>query len=371
MTAYSTLHVDLDAYAHNLRHIRSLVSEDCGLIAVVKADGYGHTMIPISERAVEEGVAMLAVATVDEGVYLRSHFPEMPILVLYQPPVEALNDVIAQALRVTLNECSLGERLGDLARKAQVIVPVHCEVDTGMGRQGFGYETAVKDVQALTRISNIDVEAIMTHFPSAEIADDPFTQNQIKAFRNLLRDVGRAGVPYEISHASNSAGVVNYPAANFDMARVGLMTYGVWPTDTPPETSSLRPVARWESRVAFVRTLPGGASVGYGRTHRTQNPTEVATVLVGYGDGYTHHLSNTGEVLIRGVRCPVIGRVSMDAITVDVSGLREVAAGDRVTLIGADGEEIIRVEDLARWANTIPYEILTEISPRVERRIHT
>lgn len=365
--AYSTLKVDLDAYAHNLRVARERLPAETKLLAVVKANAYGLGVERIAPRALEAGVDMLGVATVDEGAQLREAFPDTKILALYQPPLDRMDTAIKFGLRVTLNDGAAAERLGDLARRAQVIVPVHCEVDTGMGRQGFPLESAVKDIQQLTRISNIDIEGLMTHFPSAEVPDDPFTQNQIKSFRTLLRDVGRAGIPYELAHAANSAGVMHYPLAAYTMVRVGLMTYGVWPGETPPEDNPIWPVVRWESRVTALRKLPGGASVGYGRTFRTNEPTRAATILVGYGDGYPHAASNTAEVLIRGRRFPVIGRVSMDAITVDVSAMREIAVGDRVTLIGSDGNESITVADMAKWAGTIPYEILTGIGQRVKR----
>lgn len=365
---YSTLEVDLGAYAHNLRYVRDQLPSDCKLIAVVKADAYGLGAERISARALKTGADMLGVATADEGIALREVFPEARILVLYQPPMDRVESIVRHALRVTLNDYEAAERLGELARKAQVIVPVHCEVDTGMGRQGFALENAVENIQQLTRISNIDIEGVMTHFPDAELADAPFAQNQIKVFRTLLRDMGRAGIPWELAHMANSAGIVNYPDSLFNMVRPGLMTYGVWPAETRPAEIPLQPVVRWESRIATIRPLPGGASIGYGRTFRTAKPSRTAVVLVGYADGYRHGLGNQAEVIIRGTRCPVVGRVSMDAIVVDVTQLREAAQGDKVTLIGTGGDESISVEDLAAWANTIPYEILTGIGNRVERR---
>lgn len=364
---YSILKVDLDAYQHNLRTARDWLPAETKVLAVVKANAYGLGAERLASRALEAGADMLGVATVDEGARLRESLPEAKILVLYQPPLDRMDTAIANGLRVTLNDGAAAERLGDLARRAQMIVPVHCEIDTGMGRQGFPPHTAVKEIQQLTRISNIDIEGLMTHFPSADVADDPFTLNQIKAFRAFLRDVGRAGIPYELAHAANSAAVINYPAAAYTMVRLGLMSFGVWPTTTPPETDPLWPVVRWESRVTAIRNLPGGASVGYGRSYRTNEPTRAATVLVGYADGYRHALSNRAQVLIRGRRFKVIGRVSMDSITVDVTAMRETAAGDRVTLLGSDGAESISATEMAEWAGSIPYEILTGIGARVKR----
>ena len=363
----STLRVDLDAYAHNLRYVRERIPADCAVIAVVKADAYGLGAAPIARRAIQEGVLMLAVATIDEGISLRQQGIEAPILVLIQPPHEALGATIEFRLRLTISDVATAERLGDAARKQKRVAQVHCEIDTGMGRQGFLAETAVADVLAITRVSNVDIEGISTHFPSADAANDQFTVNQVKIFRQLLKQLEKQGVPYEIAHAANSAGIVNFPGASLNAVRAGLVTFGVWPGDTPPPEEPLRTVAQWTSRIVLVKEIPGGASVGYSRTYRAPSRMVAAVAPVGYADGYPLALSNNAEVLIRSVRCPVRGRVSMDQIVVDVTEVPGVSAGDDVILLGGSGGKRITVEELATRAQTIPYEILTGIGQRVTR----
>jgi alanine racemase len=366
-TSPSRAIIDLAAYRHNLDVVRRYIGERAAIIAVVKANGYGHGLLPIAQEAVSAGVEMLGVATVEEGLHLRVAGIEVPILVLFQPDQEALAAIIEHRLTLMIADVGTAEMLGAMAHKVNRVVRVHCQVDSGMGRQGFALETAPQDIQYLTRISHIDIEGIATHFPTAEKPEDAFTLNQIKSFRQVLKQLDKLGIPYEAAHAANSAGIINYHASIFDRVRPGLMTYGVWPAAGAPPENPLRPVMRWETRVTQVRDLEPGSSVGYGRTYTTPSRMRAAILPVGYADGYKHSLSNKAHVLIRGNRCPVRGSVCMDQIVVDVTGLEEVRAGDIATLIGTDAGESITVEELAGHANTIPYDILTGIGTRVPR----
>ncbi|MCF6285489.1 MAG: alanine racemase [Candidatus Hydrogenedentes bacterium] len=359
--------VDLAAYEHNLSVVRSLIGPKCGIMAVVKADAYGLGAVAVARRALKFGAAMLGVATVNEGIELRESDIDVPILLLMQADHDALAPVIKHNLTLMLSDVKTAEVLGDMARKANTVVPVHCMVDTGMGRQGFAIETAAEDIQYLTRISHIDIEGIATHFPVASRANDDFTYGQIKVFKHLLKRLEKDGTPFEMSHAANSAATVNYPGGTLNLVRVGIMTFGVWPTDQPPAAALLRPVLRWETRVAQVRNLESGSSVGYGRTYTAPTRMKAAMLPVGYADGYPRSLSNKAEVLIRGVRCPVRGSVCMDQMVVDVTNLPRVEAGDTAVLLGSDGEECITAAELACHADTIPYEILTGIGKRVPR----
>lgn len=359
--------VDLDAYAHNLRVVRQMIPKGCRVMAVVKADAYGHGAVPLANRALAEGVDMLGVATVDEGVVLRKADIEAPILVLVQVCDDALAAAIEYDLHLTISDARTGERLGEQARRVNKVIPIHCKVDSGMGRQGFEFERALDDMRFLTRVSHVDIEGIATHFPVAGSARDPFTANQIKAFKHLLRQLDREGIPYEVAHAANSAAIINYPNSTFDMVRPGLMTYGAWPTDTAPQDSTLRPVLRWETRIVLIKELEPGLTIGYGRTYTTHEPMRAALLPVGYEDGYKYSLANKAEVLIRGKRCSVCGNVSMDQIVVDVSEVPGAAVGDAVTLIGTDGGQTVTVEELAGKAQTIPHDFLVGIGSRVER----
>ena len=360
--------VDLDAYAHNLDVVRRFVGDTAGIMAVVKANAYGHGMAPIARKAAETGVRMLGVATVDEAIALREAGIETPVLIMMQPEPKALGPVIEHGFRLMVSEIALAEQLGEMARRANRVALVHCKVDSGMGRQGFALKTAASDLQHLTRISHIDIEGVATHFPVADKLQDTFTYNQIKTFKQLLKKLNRYGIPYELAHAANSAAIVNYQDSIFDLVRPGLITYGIWPTEHPPARNLLKPVLRWETQVTQVRELEAGATIGYGRTYTAPAPMKAAVLPVGYADGYKHALSNRAEVLIAGRRCPVRGSVCMDQIIADVTELPEAAAGDTATLIGADGNERITVEELAKRADTIPYDILTGIGPRVPRQ---
>jgi alanine racemase len=366
-TAPSRAIIDLAAYAYNLDVVRRFIGEEAHIAAVVKANAYGHGLIPMARKAIECKVRMLAVATVDEGLELRAAGVEAPILVMVQPGANALVVTVEQRLTPMISDARTAERLGDIAHRLNRVAPVHCKIDSGMGRQGFSLESAAADLQYVTRISHIDIEGIATHFPTADQSEDTFTYNQIKTFKHALWQLDKFGIPYEVAHAANSAAIVNYHGSIFNMVRPGLMTYGVWPAQTPLPQPLLRPVLRWETHVVHVRDLDAGASVGYGRTYTTRRRMRGAILPVGYADGYKYRLSNHAEVLIRGVRCPVRGSVCMDQIVVDVSGVPDVGPGEVATLIGSDGAESITAEELARRAETIPYDILAGIGPRVPR----
>jgi alanine racemase len=359
--------IDLNAYSHNLGIVKEMVPAACRILAVIKADAYGHGAIPIARRALREGVYMLGVATVDEGIALREAGIDAPILVMVQITDDAISAVIDYDLRIMVSDADTAERVGDQARRANKVVPVHCKIDTGMGRQGFRIDTAAAEMLFLTRISNIDIEAIATHFPIAESSRDPFTSTQVRSFKQALKQLEKEGIPYNMVHAANSSAIVNHPNSVFDMVRPGIMTYGVWPTDSPPSVNPLRPVLRWETRIVLVKCVEPGTSIGYGRTYSTRNTARLGILPVGYADGYKYGLSNQAEVLIRGKRCPVRGSISMDQTVVDISEVPEAAQGDTATLIGSDGDQLITATELARHAQTISYDILTGIGRRVPR----
>ena len=366
----STLRIDLNAYRHNLKCIQSMIGDECGIIPVVKSNAYGHGAIPIAEAAIHEKVPMLAVATVAEGVALREAFPDIPILTLLQPSEDELVAAIRNSLTLTLSDLKTAERAGELAGKSNRILSVHCEIDTGMGRQGFQLDAEPKALLKITRISHVDIQGIFTHFPDADQDDPTFTNNQIKHFRHQIKDLSRSGIPFEMTHAANSAGLLNYPTSYFDMVRPGILTYGIFPTNDVPQETPFRPVASWMTRIVLVRNLPGGVGISYGRTYRTSSPERIAVLPIGYADGYPRALSNQGEVIIRGVRCPIRGTVTMNETMVDVTHLPNVAVGDTVTLIGQEGSVRIRAEELAQRCNTIGYEILTGIGMHVRRVYH-
>ena len=359
--------IDLDAYAHNLGVVRSFARPNHRIIAVIKADAYGHGAVPVGRAALRAGAAMLGVATVQEGVALREAGIGAPVLVMVNPHADELDQVVSHRLTLMISDIATAQRLGELSRDAGQITTIHCKVDTGMGRQGFAAEEAPGALQAISRITHVDIEGVATHFPSSDVPEDQYTLGQIKTFRQVVRRVEKLGIPFEFAHAANSAAIINYADSLFDAVRPGLICYGVWPVADTQERSPLRRVLRWETHVVQVRDLPDGASVGYNRSFRANGPIRTAVLPVGYADGYRRHLSNNADVLIRGRRCPVRGSVSMDQTVVDVSALPEVRCGDTATLIGSDGDETITAAELARRAGTIPYDILTGIGKRVVR----
>ncbi len=358
--------VDLDAYATNLEMVRRLAG-DAALIPVLKANAYGHGLLPMARTACRANPAMLAVATVEEGITLREHGITRPILVMVHPHRDALPLFLEHQLTLTIADREMAQQFGALARDANRMPPVHCKVDTGMGRQGFNYDDALDGLQFVSRITHLDLQGVFTHFPCADIPDDSFTHGQIKAFKQLLKQVNKAGLPYEMAHAANGAAIVNYRKSIFDAVRPGLITYGVWPTTPDKNAAFVKPVLRWETTVVQVRALEKGASIGYGRTYIADSPIKTAVLPVGYADGYKYQLANRADVLIRGERCPVRGSVCMDQIVVDVSHLPDAACGDVATLIGDDGDESITAAEVAALADTIPYDIFTGIGPRVRR----
>lgn len=366
-TATSHAVIDLDAYAHNLAETRLRLPAGARLMAVVKADAYGHGANSIAERAANAGVDMLGVATAEEGARLREHGITAPILVLVQPAEGSITLAVENDLRLAVSSVAIAERIGEIARRINHVVPIHCKIDTGMGRQGFDPATAANDLQQITRLSHIDIEAIWTHYAVANAVRDPGTANQAKLFRQILKKLDRVGVPYEFAHAGNSAALINHPDHVFDMARVGLMAYGVWPSDHVPEESPLRPVMRWETEIVLIKEIEKGATIGYGATYTTPADARVALLPVGYADGYRHALSNRASVLVRGKRCPVRGRISMDQTTIDITGVPDAEVGDAVTLIGSDGNESITIQELADRASALPYEIMSGVQERVRR----
>ena len=359
--------IDLAAYRNNLTQIRKHLDPATQLLAVVKANAYGHGMLPMARAAVEHGVDMLGVATVEEGIALREEGFPTPILLLFQPTPDTFSAVVEYELTVMLADVSSAEKLGAVANKHNKEVSVHCMIDTGMNRQGIDPEIAFSDVHQITRISHLDLQGLATHFPSADVIEDANTQQQIQHFKEMLSRFEREGVPFEQVHLANSAGLIHYPESHGNLVRPGLMTYGVWPGEHPAPSWDLKPVLHWDCPVTQIRHLTAGSTIGYGRTWTCEQDMDVAVLPMGYADGYPHALSNKGEVLIRGQRCPVRGSVCMDQTVVEVTHLEHIEPGDTAILIGSDGDECIRTEDLAAWAETISYEILCKIGERVQR----
>jgi len=361
------LTVDLGAVRHNLGVVRRLAGEQKQVIAVVKSDGYGLGAVPVARALAFARVEYLAVSRLAEAVELRDAGITTPILLLGALTEEEIPAALSHDLSMTLVSLSFAERLHRMAMDAQKVIRVHCNVDTGMGRLGLDPDSAADQLGQLVRFSTIDIEGVYTHLAQAHIENDPFTLAQIKRFRSTLKQIDKIGIPYEITHAANSAGVLNYPDALFDAVRPGMFLYGVVPHSGMNRPADLMDVVRFESRVVFLKRVSADTPLGYDCTYVTPAPTTVATVPVGYADGIPYSLSNKGSVLIRGRRCPILGTVTMDHIIVDVGGVPDVEVNDIVTIVGSDGDETVRIEEIAATADTIPYAALTSFSQRVPR----
>lgn len=356
--------IDLDALKANVCALKHYVGEHVELMAVVKANAYGHGAVHVARAALDAGATRLVVHRANEGVALRQAGITAPILLLGYTPLAAASTVVAYGLIPTVITYEFAKKLAVYASEP---VPIHVKVDTGMGRFGLLPEEVVDFVRTLTTMPHLWVEGIYTHFATADEADQTHVRRQLCVFRQVLAALEEAELHVPIRHACNSAATLTLPEAHFEAVRPGIALYGMLPSDEWAPPVVLQPVLTLKSRVVRIRTLPAGTGIGYGRTFITQRPTSVALVPIGYGDGYHRLLSNRGEVLVQGQRAPILGRVSMDQIVVDVTKVPGVQQEDEVVIIGAQGEEVIRAEEVARWAETINYEITTALLPRVPR----
>jgi alanine racemase len=359
--------IDLDAIAHNTRELKRLIGGKTELMAVVKANAYGHGAVPVAEAALENGASRLAVNRVVEGVQLRQAGIMAPVFIMgYTLPAQA-ETIVRWDLTPTVNTHEQAQALSTAASHQGKVLPIHVKVDTGLGRFGLLPGEMVDFVEALSALPGLVLEGIYTHFAIADAVDKTYTLQQFEIFRDVVRRLEEAGFTIPIKHVAGSAATLDLPGTHLDMVRCGITLYGLRPSDEVEPTIPLRPAMTLKSRVARVRTLPAGSSISYGRTYTTSEPTRVALVPVGYGDGYHRLISNRGQVLIRGQRAPIVGRVCMDQFVVKASHIPDVQQHDEVVLLGQQGDEEITAEEVATWAGTINYEVTTSILPRVTR----
>lgn len=358
----TAVEVDLEAIRHNVRLLKPERSE---LLAVVKADGYGHGGAPVARAALEAGASRLGVALVEEGVGLRDRGLSAPILVLSEFPRGSEAEALAAWLTPTVYTAEGLARLAEAAAAFDRRVGVHLKLDTGMHRVGLWPPSDALPFARRLLETGLQLEGLWTHFAAAE-ADDEGTREQLRLLLEVRDALAAEGIRPALVHAANSAGTIGFPEAHLDLVRPGAAIYGVDPGEGIGPAFGLRPALTWRSAVTMVKRLPAGERVSYGRRYALEREATVATVPVGYGDGYPRGLSSVAQVLIRGVRRRVAGTVTMDQILVDC-GADEVAAGDEVILIGAQGDERITAEELAGHVGTIGYEIVTAIGDRVPR----
>ncbi len=358
--------IDLSALEHNLRVVRDEVGEDIDVMLVVKADAYGHGAVPVSWHLLAHGATVLGVGDSTEALELRDAGITAPIVILGAVVRGEMEDVVRGDIHITVHS---GDRVRSLRRllgRSGPSVGVHIKVDTGMGRLGCHPDRALGIAREVGRSRRLRLEGICTHLATAEPEGGAMADLQLRRFRKVLRGLDEEGLLPPWRHVHGSSGVLSSLPNAFNMVRPGIAVYGLDPharTDT-----TLQPALRWCTQIVFLKDHRRGARIGYGATWRAGRKTRVATLPLGYNDGYRFAFSNRAHVLVRGMRCPVIGRVSMDYTTVDVTDVPGAEVGDVVTVIGADQDEAISVAELASLADTIPYEILCGIGRRVKRQ---
>lgn len=355
--------VDPGAIAHNVGLVKKLVGPSTAVMAVVKANGYGHGAVPSAQAALAGGATWLGVSSVNEGLELRGAGITAPILQLGYTPLPALAAAADAGLSLALYDQASLDALGSIKAR----VGVHVKVDTGMHRLGAAPDDAVRLVRQIGTIPSLRLEGLWTHFADAQ-ADPQFTRQQLAAYLDARSRVEQEGARGFLSHAAGSAALLRFAEARLDMVRVGLLIYGVRPVPEWRDLPALRPALRWYAMVTNVQLVPVGGTVGYGRRFTATQPTKIATVAVGYADGLHRRLSNRGSAIVRGQVVPIVGTISMDQATVDVTAVPGVAIGDIACLIGTEGGASWQADDVAKAAETISYEVLCAISARVPRR---
>ncbi|PKM53962.1 Alanine racemase [Petrocella atlantisensis] len=361
--------INLDAIIHNYREIRKYLSEGTKICSVIKADGYGHGAIPIAKTLSEEGVDAFAVAASHEAVLLRKNNIHCPILVLGYTSEDDYHDMVKHDITQTVFRLDMAEKLSAVAMQLGKMARIHIKIDTGMGRIGFEPDDqALQIIKKISKLPMIKIEGIFTHFSRADESDHSTSHIQLDIFKGFIAKLKEAGIEYFDLHMSNSAGLIEVHQAEFNMVRVGIALYGLYPSYEVDHTLfKLKPALTLKSNIILLKEMDEGMPISYGGTYVTGRKTKVATIPVGYGDGYPRALSSKGRVLIRGSYAPVIGRICMDQFMVDVTDIEGVKEGDVVVLIGDMMGQGISVEEIASHMDTINYEVVCQLGKRIPR----
>lgn len=366
--------IDLDAVEYNFDLLRKGVSPDTKMVAVIKADGYGHGSVQIANiLEPKESMWGCATATLDEAVFLRNGGFQKPILVLGAVFPEQRQRMIEQEIRMTTYSEEMAEEVSSLAVKMGKKAYIHIKIDTGMSRIGFpADQESVKIIERISQMPNLELEGMYTHFAKADESDKAFTQKQIDQYLWMKTNLEKKGITFSYYHCSNSAGIMEMPEANMDLVRAGISMYGLYPSMDIMRNCEepLKPAMELISHITHVKWVEAGTPVSYGGTFVTQKKTKIATIPVGYGDGYPRSLSNEGYVLIHGKAARILGRVCMDQMMVDVTDIENVRFGDEVTLIGYNGNAHLRAEVLGELSDRFNYELVCDLSKRIPREYY-
>lgn len=369
--------VDLKAIAHNVCELRRVTSPRARLMAVVKANGYGHGAPEVAARALQSGADMLGVARLNEGIRLRKSGIDVPILVFGYP--NEIEKLIEFDLTQTVCSYNTAEILSQTAVLLGKRIKIHFKIDTGMGRVGLvvscqsscsGQRTTdnrqlTTEIESAARLPGVELEGIFTHFASSDSSDKSFAKRQFELFTDFL-DPLRVDIP--VKHAANSGAIIDLPETHLDMVRAGISLYGLYPSDEVKKSRiTLKPAMALKARIVQLKKVPADFSISYGMTYRTEKPTTIATVPIGYADGFSRLLSSRGVMLVRGIRAPIVGRVCMDMTMIDVGHIPDVRLEDEVVIFGRQGDSVIAVDEIASDLHTINYEVVSSITARVPR----
>lgn len=363
------VNINLDAIRSNINEIRRHLKKDTKLMVIVKADAYGHGAVAVS-KALENGLAdAFGVAIIEEAVELRKAGITKPILILGFTPKEQFDLVVSYDVIQTVYQYEMAQELSKEAIKQGKTAKIHIKVDTGMSRLGFSdSQESITEIKKISTLKGLYIEGIFSHFANADEKDKSSVNDQIRRFNDFYRQLENEGIHIPIRHMANSAGVIEFPNAQYEMVRCGIVTYGLYPSEYVNHSfANLIPAMELKSHVVYIKEVPPGTGISYGSTYITKRKTKVATIPVGYADGYSRNLSNVGKVIIRGKYAPIIGRICMDYFMVDVTDIEDVTQGDTVTLLGKDGDCVISAETLALWSHSFPYEMVCTVGKRIPR----
>lgn len=359
--------IDLRALRYNLLALHEWVGPRVKILGIVKADAYGHGDYEVSKVLLNHGVEMLGVAILEEAVQLRERGIQAPLLLLGGIFGEQIDTLLHYDITPTVYDIKLAGALSSAAQRLHKVLKVHVYVDTGMGSIGVRYGKAVQFITGIKDMKNLSIEGIYSHFSSSDEKKPYFSTLQIQRFKDILAALDAINIHIPLRHMANTGAIIGYPDAYFNMVRPGISLYGLYPSGDVSRDVGIKPVMSFKTRIIHIKDMQPGDVVGYSRTYTITQPTRVATLPFGYSDGYNRLLSNQGKVIIKGIKASIIGRVCMDQCFVDVSHIHGTSIGDEVVLYGSQGQETISIESIAQQINTIPYEVICNISKRVPR----
>lgn len=361
------IEINLDNILHNLEKVRKLAGKETKILAMVKADAYGHGAVRVAKTVLKGGSDYLGVAILDEALELREAGIKAPILVLGTGIPEQADVILKNGIAQTVCSIEMAEALSRAASKNGKKALIHIKVDTGMGRIGFFPHEVPSAIKKIVKLPNLVIKGILSHFATAPDEDKGYVNVQHEKFLNLLKELDASGLSYGTAHISNSATIIDMPFMKHHMVRPGIMLYGLYPSEHMKPKIDLKPAMSLKAKISFVKKMDEKSSISYGRTYFASKDEVIATIPVGYADGYNRKLSNNFHVLIKEKIAPIVGRVCMDQFMVDVSAIKGVSTGDEAVLVGKQGDEVISIDEMAKAAGTINYELVCLMSRRIPR----